>query len=140
MKKEKELKEIIEYDVIEYYRFIRNNFIHALGKESNKFESQIKQKIKTTKYNLLSAPNKFNEMKFDDFILFTRAIKKLAKLFNHHYKLTNSQIIESIKQNHKSKLNKFSNNYKRKRNLIKQLLKIDYNIFDENIITEIMKD
>lgn len=138
LKKEKILKHTIEYYIINHYRLIRNRFVHALNKDLNKFKNRII--IKNTEYNSLSAPNEFNTMIFDDFILFTRAIKNFAKLINQHCKPTNEQIIIEIKENHKSKLSKFSNNIVRKENLIKQLLKIDYNISDTTLVTQIMKD
>lgn len=138
LKKEKVLKNTIEYYIINHYRLIRNRFVHSLNKDLNKFKNRIT--IENTEYSSLSAPNEFNTMIFDDFILFTRAIKNFAKLINQYCQPTNEQIIITINENHKCKLSKFSNNIERKENLIKQLLKIDYNISDATLVTQIMKD
>ncbi len=137
LKQEKILKNSIEYYIINHYRLIRNRFVHSLNKDLNKFKNRIL--IENTEYSLLSAPNEFDTMVFDDFILFTRAIKNFAKLINQHCQPTNEQIIIEIKENHKCKLNKFVNNLERKNNLIKQLLKIDYNLSNEFLVTQIMK-
>ena len=138
LKKGKILKNDINYFIINHYRLIRNKFVHSLDKDLNKFKNRII--IKNTEYSLLSAPNEFNKMNFDDFILFTRAIKNFAKLINQLCQPTDEQIVEFIKKDNLSKLNKLSNNTERKKNLIEQLLKIEYNIFNETLVSKIMKD
>ena len=138
LNKEEILKNTIEYNIINYYRLVRNNFAHSSNKNLDKYKNKII--TNNTEYNSLSAPNEFDKMIFDDFILFTRAIKKFAYLINKYCKLTDEQIITAIKKNYKPKLNKFNNNDARKENLIKQLLIIDYNITDTTLVELIMKD
>ena len=138
LKKDKVLKDTIEYLIINHYREIRNTFIHSSDENKYKYINRIMKKIKNMQYNSLSAPNKSNEMNFDDFILFTRAIKDFAKLINQHCQPTDEYIIETIKEKYITKLKKLSNNIKRKENFIKQLLKIEYNLSDKKFVEQIM--
>lgn len=72
----------INYKICDYYRLIRNASVHDSEKQRKKLESEHKkldalQAIKTS-YSSLSAPNKFDSITFDDFILYTRAAKTVA--------------------------------------------------------------
>lgn len=129
------LKDSIEYKTLEYYRLIRNQFVHVADHD-NRLVS-LKKEILTLKdvseYLNLSAPNDYKELKFDDFILFTRCIKEFAQKINNLYTKNNKELKEIIIKNHSSKLTKYLQSKDRLRKLIKQLLIIDYNIRDEEL-------
>lgn len=78
-------KEIEEPNIalFDYYRVIRNKYVHdyiSNEKTEKAFKEVVKQKSKLIElYPNLDAPNKFNEVCFDDFIIFTRAVKTIAK-------------------------------------------------------------
>lgn len=66
----------VELEIYNYYRSLRNQTAHTKSKKrtiSEKSVSFIKDK-----YPQLAAPNKPENLSFDDFILFTATIKKLA--------------------------------------------------------------
>jgi hypothetical protein len=135
-----ELKSTLDYLIINHYRIVRNIFVHSSDKETTKYENRIDNEIKESDYKNLKAPNNIGTLVFDDFILFTRAIKNFAKSINQQCPLTDEQMIMAIKENYKAKLAKFSNNPKRKKSLMIQLLKLDYNITDEKLIAALLKD
>lgn len=80
--------------LFKYYSFVRNSHVHGNIKDEDKeyagvkeYRTEIKARYK------LDAPNHFNSISFDDFILFTRVSKELAdsiadNIYNkilHHY-------------------------------------------------------
>lgn len=135
-----ELKNSLDYFIINHYRLVRNIFSHSSDKETTKYANRIENTIKDSDYKILNAPNNIATLIFDDFILFTRAIKNFAQSINQHSPLSDEQVIMAIKENYKAKLAKLSNNVKRKECLITQLLKIEYNISDKELVAQILKD
>ena len=76
------------YDLCEYYRLIRNSAVHDLCE----VDDHIKEYKKLQKYDFkveakfskLSAPNEYDNISFDDFVMFARSCVELATyLFNH---------------------------------------------------------
>ncbi|MDD5158091.1 hypothetical protein [Sulfurimonas sp.] len=134
------LKSTLDYSIINHYRLVRNIFVHSSDKKITKYENKIADTIKNSDYKILKAPNNITTLVFDDFILFTRAIKNFAKSINQHCQLSDEQMVMAIKENYKAKLAKLSNNIKRKECLITQLLKIDYNILDAKLVEQVLKD
>lgn len=71
-------------DLCEYYRLVRNYTAH----NGDNIDNLLKQYKKLSKYNFktdtkfvkLSAPNTFNEICFDDFVMFARSSMELATL------------------------------------------------------------
>lgn len=134
------LKQSIEYSILNHYRLIRNRFVHADNEDKNEYLKRIQTKINHTQYTKLSAPNIYEKLVFDDFILFTRAIKEFAKLLNQHAKPETNELANIIKEKYKSKLNKFSNNPTKKLRVINKLILFDYNFKCTVLAYEIMKD
>ena len=76
------------YDLCEYYRLIRNSAVHDLCE----VDDHIKEYKKLQKYDFkveakfskLLAPNEYDNISFDDFVMFARSCVELATyLFNH---------------------------------------------------------
>jgi|JI10StandDraft_1071094.scaffolds.fasta_scaffold396702_1 hypothetical protein len=70
-------------DLFEYYRKIRNLTVHGINKgkdEQDKNFNKIKHHYSNVfkEYGQLAAPNEFYNIKFDDFILYSRITKQLA--------------------------------------------------------------
>jgi len=66
--------------IVEYYRGVRNKFAHH-DFDAARFSRtlpRIRMATPASKYAKLSAPNTYNEVTFDDFILFSRAVKDSA--------------------------------------------------------------
>jgi hypothetical protein len=72
----------LEFDLCTYYRVLRNFFMHDAegnqGKENRTLCLNLRKQINGSQYNGLNAPNFADELSFDDFVLFTRAIKRIA--------------------------------------------------------------
>jgi hypothetical protein len=70
-------------ELFDYYRIIRNKYVHehiSQGKIEKAHKEITKQKTNLSSlYPKLNAPNKFTEISFDDFIIFTRAVKTISK-------------------------------------------------------------
>lgn len=106
--------------VFNYYRIVRNKYSHEridnkrLDNELikvNSFSNQIK-----TDYPNLLAPNHFNDINFDDFILFSRVIKDVSDKLNDFVKPNDHDL-----KNYYLRLNLYPNldeNIRRKRNAL----------------------
>jgi hypothetical protein len=84
-----------EIEVFDYYRNVRNRYVHPAidissnDKKANKLHQQA---IGNPDYSRLNAPNIFNELSFDDFILFSRIIKKISVNLCRASKPTNQEL------------------------------------------------
>jgi hypothetical protein len=70
-----------EVEVAEYYRLVRNSFAHAGAEGAVKKDvNALRQLVgrQEASFSKLNAPKKYSDVEFDDFILFTRAVKQLA--------------------------------------------------------------
>jgi len=70
----------LEIALAEYYRHVRTRVAHELDDKRipmnvNELRSQVTQ---SAAYGRLAAPNEFDAIGFDDFILFNRVVKKIA--------------------------------------------------------------
>lgn len=76
------------YDLCEYYRLIRNSAVHdlcAVDDHTKEYKGLKKYNFKVdAKFTRLSAPNEYNNISFDDFIIFARSCVEFATyLFDH---------------------------------------------------------
>src|SRR5262249_31081378 len=72
----------LEVDVVEHYRAVRNRFMHTEinDKRVNESAAELRSRVAGSKeYGKLKAPSAYTEMQIDDFILYTRALKKLVE-------------------------------------------------------------
>jgi hypothetical protein len=69
-------------ELFDYYRIVRNKYVHAYIESSKVERAFIRinehNEILNNQYPGLNAPNRFDEISFDDFILFTRVVKDIA--------------------------------------------------------------
>lgn len=75
---------MLEFEILDYYRLARNHLMHAPSAPQSKTHvtqlSRISGRLKeNTAYRELSAPNTIDALNFDDFMLFSRALKNLAR-------------------------------------------------------------
>lgn len=71
--------------LFDYYRLVRHRFMHSrFDSEELEVKYQETKKLWTDsgKWSMLSAPNRYEEMTFDDFILFSRVTKEFAFWLN----------------------------------------------------------
>lgn len=71
-----------QYRISDYYRLVRNKFVHDRAAKSTRIDEKHAQLIEGLKkdwpYGKQPKPNKFHEISFSDFLLYTRAGKELA--------------------------------------------------------------
>lgn len=79
------LRQSLEYRVYNYYRVLRNTVAHgarsgaAVASAKNRGLDQLKRDCEScSEYQRLDAPNSETLLSFDDYVLFTRASKRLA--------------------------------------------------------------
>lgn len=74
---------MLEFEILDYYRLARNHLMHAPSAPQSKTHVtqhvRIERLKEDTAYSGLSAPNIIEAFNFDDFILFSRALKNLAR-------------------------------------------------------------
>ena len=74
---------MLEFEILDYYRQARNHLMHDPSAPQKKTHvtqrARIEQLKANTAYCGLSAPNTIDAFDFDDFILFSRALKNLAR-------------------------------------------------------------
>jgi hypothetical protein len=72
----------LEHDLFQYYRGARNLIMHDPAGEQRKThkrsQATLLNAVKQSAYSALNAPNVVEQFAFDDFMLFTRALKQLA--------------------------------------------------------------
>lgn len=142
------------YFGFEYYRYVRNRFAHSEEKDNKKLNSYF-NKINdyTTFYNQsfhsISAPNKYKEIDFNDFLLFTNIIKNIGYTLSEKCKPNNSKLAEIISKkeikiseyktvNAVKSLYKLKNDEKRFTNAIENLLNTNFGRLNEKDRDEII--
>lgn len=72
-------------DLFDYYRLVRNRFMHSrfdAEELEEKYQETKERWTESGKWSALDAPNRYEQMKFDDFILFSRVTKEFALWLN----------------------------------------------------------
>lgn len=138
----------LEQDLIEYYRGVRNSFIHIDGKgvknwevKSEDLRKRVLEDVQLKKYK---APNKFDEIQFDDFLLFTNIVKAVSLKMSVLGKPSDDLIVQMIKKFPKfNDIKKFKNNPRRAENALKNLIRTEYCMsFEESkfVVESILKE
>jgi hypothetical protein len=127
----------IEIDILEYYKNIRNVFMHP-DIDDTKYD-QISERIKNSvsgsyqALNRYEAPNKYNELNFDDFILFTKVAKDVAEKLCIVACPSAIEIAELIRKTDSYRgLNKYRNNRVRFGTAAETLCRCEYSINKED--------
>jgi hypothetical protein len=100
---EKGLKEVgrFEVEVAEYYRLVRNGFAHEGADGAPKTDvARLRELVKQQgdSFSRLNAPHSFGAVDFDDFVLFTRVVKRLAEKLCQAVRPTDDEIVEMIEK------------------------------------------
>lgn len=94
---------ILEFGILDYYRRTRNQLLHSdSGKQKKVHRTQlehIRESIKSSKFAKLDAPNTLDALKFDDFILFSRAAKDVARRLCAGAEPTAAELFEVLRNN-----------------------------------------
>ena len=121
-----------------YYRIIRNQSVHVDDEKklTKVFKEvlQYKQHIRDM-FPKLIAPNAVDNIKFDDFILYSRAVKKFAEIVLESIQYDVSKIIEDIDINH---FRQYINNEPRLKQALKREVMFKY-IMDSKTIGVIVE-
>lgn len=75
------LQPTLSFDVCQYYRLVRNAFVHpaARDKPRDRVRQALRARMEAVEsLRHLAAPNEFDAVSFDDFVLFTRCAKDIA--------------------------------------------------------------
>lgn len=126
----------IHYDIIKYYKKVRNKYSHYFQISDDSLQSDfqnliIKKDEINEKYDLFDAPNDYENLCFNDFILFTRALKYFANNLCDFIKPSDDIIINHLKRKN-FKLN-LLHKEERYKNALKSYLLQEYGINDLNI-------
>jgi hypothetical protein len=91
----------LEVDVADYYRLVRNRFVHALGEKAVPVRTEdLRSRVRESeKYARLTAPNEYGAVGFDDFVLFARVSKQIALQLCKVARPTDQEITDMLTQN-----------------------------------------
>lgn len=126
------------YELCEYYRLIRNTSVHDLceiDSHEKEYHKLKKYNFKTeVKFSKLVAPNKYEDISFDDFVMFSRSCVELATYIFEKITYDYTKIVLDIPDKQVSKWRKFSKKRQEKAlcSYIKTLYKVDKE-FEEQI-------
>ncbi|HEU0124314.1 MAG TPA: hypothetical protein VFQ91_27540 [Bryobacteraceae bacterium] len=94
----KALRASVEYQVYNYYRGLRNEVAHVVDRDTEKLTATLtnlkKDCTASPEYARLDAPHSFQELTFDDFVLFTRTAKRLASLLCDAGALNDDEVLD----------------------------------------------
>lgn len=88
-----------EYDLIQYYRAVRNRFVHRTDKDSNAKLAKLLEKNKDhfeKCYSML--PKEYEKIDYDDFMLLTVSAKNFSKVLNDACGLSGAILAQSFLQ------------------------------------------
>ncbi len=95
----------LEIRIFDYYREIRNRFMHAEANEERadkRLEKVARELREATQerqnYARPSAPNGYQEVSFDDFILFTRTVKRIGRAMCRAGRPTDAGIVRMVER------------------------------------------
>ena len=104
------------YLICDYYRLVRNNTAHNLDTELNDKYSELNERRADIKkmFPELSAPNDDANIQFDDFLLFSRALKMLATELLNKFIHDEDKLLEL----NRDKIKKYINNLERQKRVL----------------------
>ena len=141
----------LRIEIFEYYRLVRNQFMHTeiKGERLNTIFGRLRDYSEHIKaeYKVNQAPNKYNEMSFEDFILFSRVTKDIAFELCQLGRPSDEELVHRIQRLDQeegsgvnfSKLKKLKNNRTRLENALYNLLKEQYALVDKSEAEPIVK-
>lgn len=100
------------FELCEYYRLIRNTAVHDLcdiDSHVNEYKKLQKYNFKTeAKFAKLSAPNEYEKISFDDFVMFSRSCVEVATYLFNQIVYDYEKIIEDVPEFQKKVWRKYS--------------------------------
>lgn len=123
----------VHYLICDYYRLMRNYIAHVEDKHKIKnvyLAVQTRQSEIAEMFPKLVAPNSVDQIGFDDFVLYSRSAKRLAKILFEKIQYDLDKVGKSIDL---SKYTKYKNSPSRYRNAIKYELQIRFPLKNENL-------
>jgi hypothetical protein len=140
----------LDYDLYQYYRLVRNRAAHA-EESSTGVDSKVtalREKVsQDSQYQRLAAPNELGSVNFDDFILCTRVVKRLAEAMCKLARPSDAQIAEMItttlsadadgekgKTRPISKLRALRNNRRRQQAALTTVLRQEYSLSSDEAL------
>lgn len=125
-----------EIELCEYYRLVRNSAVHDLCNIDS--HEKVLQKLMLypdfrmdAKYKRLLAPNKYDEIIFDDFVMFARSSIDVAVFLFENCKYDYKKIIIDVPAKYKNKWKKWGNNRQRGEKAILSYIRSNYNLNEE---------
>lgn len=120
-----------EYEVVQYYRLVRNHLMHRIKSAQRQEELTIAAELRARRperYARLDAPNPIERLLFDDFLLFTRTLKLLAQALCNATAPSTGELISAVAANKKfvSGLRDRSQNPERIRRRLASYLRTEY--------------
>ena len=126
------------YELCEYYRLIRNSSVHDLceiDSHEKEYRKLQKYNFKTdAKFSKLVAPNIYEEISFDDFVMFSRSCVELATYIFEKMEYDYAKIVKDIPHKQVSKWQKYSK--KRQKRALYSYINTLYQA-DETLIEQI---
>ncbi len=141
----------LRIEIFEYYRLVRNQFMHTeiKGERLNKCLEKLKKYSEqiNADYKINQAPNNYNEMSFEDFILFSRVTKDIAFELCQIGRPSDEELVHRIQRLDQEKssgvnlsnFKKLKNNRTRLENALYNLLKEQYALVDKSEAEPIVK-
>lgn len=130
------------YLVCDYYRLVRNYCAHAdnLDKIRNLYETLDERKEEIMySFGQLQAPNEYGSINFDDFILYSRAAKKLMEIYINNIVYDIDKLVENFDM---KRFRKYRNNPERLQKAIENELKSQLTINPEivkNVVDKLIE-
>lgn len=132
----KEVQQLI--DICEYYRLVRNKAVHSLSEDNNYKVAFSKLKkytfVTDSKFCKLSAPNLFEEINFDDFVMFARSANELATSLYSSFQYDYDKLVVDILSECKSTISKYQNKPQRVKDFLRSYIITYYK--DSNALAE----
>ncbi len=141
----------LKLEIFDYYRLVRNQFMHTeiKGERLNTYFGKLRNYSEhiNAEYKVNQAPNKYNEMSFEDFILFSRVTKDIAFELCQLGRPSDEELVHRIQRLDQeegsgvnfSKLKKLKNNRTRLENALYNLLREQYALVDKSEAEPIVK-
>lgn len=123
----------LNYLICDYYRLIRNLCAHTdnVNKVQTAYSLLQERKEELQEmYPQLSSPHSYDDIDFDDFILYSRAVKNLACLYVTNMKYDINKFID---KSGLERFRRYKNNPKRLRAKLMQELTVKHSVDSENI-------
>ena len=125
------MKSMLMHCLCEYYRLIRNSAVHDLCE----VDDHIKEYKKLQKYDFkveakfskLVAPNEYDNISFDDFVMFARSCVELATYLFNHISYDYEKIVSDATNPQKADWKKYTKERREKAilNYINTLFRVD---------------